>query len=118
MSTIKKSTGHTLLFLFMLLSFGLFSQSINPRKTTIIIKSSVECEMCKKNVESGVSKVKGVRKVVADFNTHEIKVVYNSKKTDAEKIKKAISDLGYDADDIPANNRLNNQLKHKSKTTQ
>lgn len=95
------------------ISSGLFSQTKSPRKATVVIKSSVECEFCKSNVEKKLSKIKGVQKVTADYKTHEITVRYNSRRIKIEEIKKAISDFGYDADEIPANNRMNTILKHK-----
>jgi copper chaperone CopZ len=105
------------LFSIFFLSIGLiFSQ--NPRKLSATIKSSVECEFCKKNVEKNLAKVKGIKNVKVDFSLHEIKVVYNSKKISLEEIKKAIADLGYDADEIPANNRMNRLLKHKNQNSQ
>jgi len=39
---------------------------------------------------------------VLDEKSMTIKVTYNSKKTDLQKIKQAISKLGYDADDVKA----------------
>jgi copper chaperone CopZ len=67
-------------------AFG-FTYSQNPRKLTATIKSSVECEFCKKNVEKKLSKVKGIKNVIVDFNLHEVKVVYNSKKISLEEVK-------------------------------
>jgi hypothetical protein len=37
-----------------------------------------------------------------DEKNMSITVYYNSKKTDLDKIRKAISQLGYDADDVKA----------------
>ena len=106
-------------FITFIISFGLLSaQGENPRKMTVTIKSTVECDLCKKNVEKQLSKLKGIRKVSADFKTHEITVTYNSKKVNIDQIKKAIADIGYDADDVPANNRMNQLLKHKKQNNQ
>lgn len=104
-----------------MLSMFLFvatAQAQNPRKTEIKIKSTVECAMCKKNLESKLGKVKGVRKVTADFNTKEITVVYNAKRISPEEIRKAIADIGYDADDVKANNKMTKLLEHKQKMEQ
>ena len=84
-----------------------------PAKNTIIkIKTSAECEMCKERIEKEVSLMKGVKKAELDVATKILTVEYNSKKTSAEKIKKAISNIGYDADEVKANNRATKNLPH------
>jgi periplasmic mercuric ion binding protein len=99
-------------FAFSLLVFNNYAQG-KTRKTSATIKSTVECELCKVNIEKNLSKVKGVRKVNANYQQHQIEVVYNSRKISLAEIKKIISDLGYDADEVPANNRMNQLLKHR-----
>ena len=99
-------------FAFSLLVFNSYAQG-KTRKTSATIKSTVECELCKMNIEKNLSKVKGVRKVNANYQQHQIEVVYNSRKISLAEIKKIISDLGYDADEVPANNRMNQLLKHR-----
>jgi periplasmic mercuric ion binding protein len=87
----------------------------NPRKMEVTIKTTVECALCKKNLESKLGKFKGVRTVTADFAKKEVQVVYNSKKVTVEEIKKAIADIGYDADEVKANNKMLKILEHKAK---
>ena len=76
---------------------------------TAIIKTAIYCDHCKvcetcgPQLEKGLLKEKGVQMVTLDEKAMTIKVVYNSKKTDLPKIKLAISNLGYDADDVKAN---------------
>lgn len=60
------------------------------------------CETCGPQIEKKLLKEKGVQMVTLDETAMTIKVVYNSKKTDLDKIKAAISKLGYDADDVKA----------------
>lgn len=105
-----KSFFLTLIFLSVTLTVCAQGKT---RKTSATIKSTVECELCKVNVEKHLSKVKGIRKVKADYQLHQIEIVYNSRKISLQEIKKIISDLGYDADDVPANNRMNQLLKHR-----
>lgn len=89
-----------------------------PRKDEIVIKSTVECALCKKNVEASLGKVKGIRKVSADFSKKEITVAFNPRRISADEIKKKLAELGYDADDIKANNRMTQMLKHKAEKEQ
>ncbi|MFI5204771.1 MAG: heavy-metal-associated domain-containing protein [Flavobacteriales bacterium] len=70
--------------------------------TTIVIKTSVVCDMCKERIERELVFVKGVREVSVDMKNKTVKVVYKTGKTTAEKIKKGIAKLGYRADEVPA----------------
>lgn len=82
-------------------------------KTSVVkIKTSAECDMCKKRIEKEVSLMKGVKKAELDLETKVLTVEYNPKKTSPEKIRKVLSDLGYDADDVKANNRATKELPH------
>lgn len=74
---------------------------------TAIIKTAIYCDHCKACETCGpqfnkLLKVKGVQMVTLDEKAMTLKVTYNSKKTDLATIKKAISKLGYDADDVKA----------------
>ncbi len=103
-------------FLFICIMFFLginFVLSQNPRRMKIVIKTSAECEFCKKNIEKHLSKVKGVRKVNCDYEKHEISLVYNSKKITLDEIKKQLIAMGYDADDQKANFDKFNKFDHK-----
>jgi mercuric ion binding protein len=97
--------------LFFLATCFAFSQ--NPRKMKTVIKTSAECEFCKKNIEKNLSKVKGIRKVNCDYQKHEISLVYNSKKISLDEIKKQIILIGFDADDQKANFDKFNKINHK-----
>jgi len=77
---------------------------------TINIKTSAECDMCKEKLETELGRTKGVKSVVVDLKTQVATVVYNSSKTNPEKIRTVISNIGYDADDVKANNRAQNKL--------
>lgn len=45
---------------------------------------------------------KGVRKVALDLDTKILTVIYNPSKTDALKIRIAVTRIGYDADSLSA----------------
>ena len=97
-----------------LIAFALFfSNSVVAQKlkTTqkVIIKTSISCDHCKQCetcgglLEKTLIKQKGIQMIVLDEKKMTISVVFNSKKTNLETIKTAISNLGYDADEIKAN---------------
>lgn len=71
------------------------------KKETIVIKTeTIQCGMCKERIEEALSKENGVKSVTVDVDKKETTVVFNPKKTNAETIKKAITAVGYDADDM------------------
>ncbi|HEU4716876.1 MAG TPA: heavy metal-associated domain-containing protein [Bacteroidia bacterium] len=88
------------------------SAKVSGNSSIVKIKTSAECDMCKKRIEQEVSKMKGVKKATLDLDTKILTVEYNPKKTSPDKIRKAISDIGYDADDVKANNRASHELQH------
>ena len=69
---------------------------------TMQIKTSAICGMCKLTIEKALSKEAGVSKSKLDVKTKTVSVTYDPIKTNPEKIKKAITLSGYDADDMPA----------------
>src|ERR1700741_3674744 len=106
-SIFKKLTFITLLLFFV----GGTALAQNPRRTKATIKTSAECKFCKQSIEKSLGAMNGVRKVTCDYQKHEVYVMFNSKKTSLNDIKKALNDLGYDADDQPASNVKANSIK-------
>ena len=102
MKTLLKST-FSVLFLFAALQ--LFAKS-----ETITIKSTIICDMCEDNIKNSLIYEKGVKKITFDLDKKEIYVKYNPAKTSVEKIKLAISKIGYDADDIKADPKAYDKL--------
>jgi periplasmic mercuric ion binding protein len=66
------------------------------------IKVSTQCGMCKDRIEGTLAFEKGVKSSEVDLEKDEVKVIYNVKKTNPGNIRIAISKVGHDADDIPA----------------
>ncbi len=58
------------------------------------------CEMCKERIEKAVKKVKGVKSANWSMKTHVIKVVFDSKITNIDKLHQSIADAGYDTDKV------------------
>jgi periplasmic mercuric ion binding protein len=87
--------------LLMLVSQGSFAQA-DKKVEEIKIKSSAVCNQCKDRIESGLAYEKGVKSSSVDVKTKVITVKYNPAKTNPDQIRKAISALGYDADNVPA----------------
>jgi copper chaperone CopZ len=68
----------------------------------IEIQTSAQCELCKERIEKNMAFEKGVKFVELNLETKVLTLKYRTDKTDPEKLKKALSKIGYDADDVPA----------------
>lgn len=98
MKTLKTIT------LLIIASFTLTSLHAQSSKTDVVeIKVSSQCNECKETIEKTLAFEKGITKSNVDLETNSVKVTYKPNKTTPDKIKKAISDAGYDADDVAAN---------------
>ena len=84
-----------------------FSQNKNAKVTLDV---DGVCEMCKKRIETTCIKTKGVKSAVWNVNTHELKLVYNEKKTTIESIKKSIIAVGHDTEGMKASDKAYNSL--------
>ena len=75
---------------------------------TIHIKASIycdhckQCESCGKRLENAIFTEKGVKRVEINEKDKTVKVIYNSDKTTPEKLRTAISKVGFDADNVKA----------------
>ena len=81
------------------------SQSKSSGYTTITIQTnaSKNCKSCVNRFKENVPFFKGVKEYTFDSSTAKLTVTYDPKKTSADQIRKQISDLGYDADKVKAN---------------
>ena len=95
----------TLNIFFFVSLFFLVSSSYAQSKSKneeITIKTSVVCDMCKNTVEKALAYEKGVKKSNVNVQDQKVTVVFDPRKTSVEKIKKAITMAGYDADEMVA----------------
>jgi copper chaperone CopZ len=94
-------------FLFTLLvitSFSIASFSQQKALQTAKIKTpNALCEACKPRIENYVNRIDGVTSINVNYRKGETTVKYLTDRTNIEEIKTAIANMGYDADDIPAN---------------
>ena len=82
-----------------------FSQTAKKKgiQTVTISTPTVQCGMCKQRIEKYMVREEGVTKVNVDYKNKKTKVTYFAERTNVENIKTAIANVGYDADDITAN---------------
>ncbi|HMT30042.1 MAG TPA: heavy metal-associated domain-containing protein [Bacteroidia bacterium] len=98
---MKKKIISTIPVIVFMLSF-IISSGVKAQTQEIIIQTTAQCGECKHNIEKALMAEKGVKFAELDIKTKQAKVIYNSKKTSPEQLRKAISMVGYDADDVPA----------------
>jgi len=96
-----------ILLLIVLMAFALLTSA---QSDTLVVKTSVLCNECKERIEHDLSFTKGVKSNVVNLDTKEVTVVYNGEKTNPEKIRVAITKIGYDADSLKADQKAFNKL--------
>ncbi len=88
-----------------LLLTGLFSLGFAQQKAVdkVVIKTpTVQCETCKEKIETYLKREPGVSSVKVDYKKKTTTITYLTDRNNVEQLKTAIANLGYDADDITA----------------
>lgn len=107
--SLTKKAGNTFMVAFLILfSFTAFAQNKNTAK--LKVKTSAVCGMCKTTIEKELAFAKGVKKSDLDVPSKIVTVTYNPNKTTPEKIRQAIANTGYDADEVPADPKAYEKL--------
>jgi copper chaperone CopZ len=91
--------------LTLLALLGFVSLASAQQKTTkkvVINTPSVQCEMCKDRIEKYMSREPGIVSVKVDYKKKTTTVSYTTDRNDIEQVKTAIANIGYDADDVTA----------------
>ena len=84
--------------------FAFVSSSQQKALETAKIKTpNALCEACKPRIETYVKRIDGIISINVNYRKGETTVKYLTDRTNIEEIKTAIANMGYDADDIPAN---------------
>lgn len=96
--------------IMLLLMYATTIKAQDATTAELKIKTSAVCDMCKETMEKHMAFEKGVKKSSLDVESKILTVIYNPKKTTPEKIRKAVSKSGYDADDIPADPKAYKKL--------
>ena len=91
-----------LVMMTILVSNPLTAQEKKKSTEEVKIQTSAVCGMCKERIEHDLAFEKGVKSVSLDNETKVVTVGYSPSKTTPDKIRLAISKIGYDADDVKA----------------
>jgi mercuric ion binding protein len=92
--------------------FSILTINAWAQKETVQIKTSAECvaNCCKDRIEEEMQFTKGVTAVNLNIESQVLTVTFKTKKNSVENIRKIISSIGYDADDVRANESAHNAL--------
>ncbi len=91
----------------MLIGTVSFAQNKNGKAT---IEVDGVCLMCKTRIEKASIKTKGVKLANWDVKTHELKLIFDERKTSLKKIKESIVAVGHDTKDIKAKDDVYNNI--------
>lgn len=92
--------------LFLFLSLALTTSVMAQYKKPVVVQiktPQAQCVECKTIIEKFMKVEEGVAKVVVDFRKKITTITYLPDRTNLENIKTAIANLGFDADDVTAN---------------
>ncbi len=77
-------------------------------------KASLEvdgvCGECKTRIEKAAIRTKGVKSAVWNIETHELKLIYDERKTDLKTIAKKIAEVGHDTKEFKAGEEAYNSV--------
>lgn len=68
------------------------------------------CGMCKERIEKAAIRTKGVKSAVWNIDTHELKLIFDERKTDVKTISKNIAAVGHDTKEIKATDEQYNSV--------
>ena len=96
----------------MVILFSVLTVNAWAQKETVQIKTSAECvaDCCKDRIEEEMQFTKGVTAVNLDIKSQVLTVTFKTKKNSVENIRTIISNLGYNADNVRANESAHNAL--------
>ena len=88
-----------IIVLFLLMGTSGFAQNKNAKATVMV---DGVCMMCKERIEKASIKTKGVKSAVWNVDTHELKLIYDERKTDLKTIQNNVAAVGHDTEAIKA----------------
>ncbi|WP_299337203.1 heavy-metal-associated domain-containing protein [uncultured Psychroserpens sp.] len=96
-----------IIILMLLVATATFAQNKNA-------KASMEvdgvCLMCKERIEKAAIRTKGVKSAIWNVKTHELKLIFDERKTNLETISKKIASVGHDTKTIKATEEAYNSV--------
>lgn len=91
-----------ILMMFILTGTLNWAQNSEKKINTVEIQTTAECGDCKERLENMLNYTKGVKFAELDLDSKKVTVKFDTSKISLNEIKTKISELGYDADDLKA----------------
>ncbi|WP_456437386.1 heavy-metal-associated domain-containing protein [Psychroserpens sp.] len=91
----------------MLVSITSFAQNKNAKAS---LEVDGVCLMCKERIEKAAIRTKGVKSAVWSVETHELKLIFDERKTNLDSITQKIVAVGHDTQKIKATNEAYNTV--------
>lgn len=112
---IMKTKISLLLIALIISSLGINAQEEKKKNkknelVTIEIQTSAVCGDCKQRLEHDMAFEKGVKFVELDDETKVLTIKYKKGKNTKENLKKAVTKIGYDADEMLADQKAHDAL--------
>jgi copper chaperone CopZ len=83
----------------LLITTATYCQNKNAKAT---MEVDGVCLMCKSRIEKACLNTKGVKSAIWDVETHELKLIYDARKTDTKTIEKSVLKAGHDTKELKA----------------
>jgi copper chaperone CopZ len=96
-----------ILVLALLVTTVTFAQNKNERAS---IEVDGVCLMCKDRIEKAAIRTKGVKSAIWNVDTHELKLIFDARKTNLDSISKKIASVGHDTKIIKATEEAYNTV--------
>jgi copper chaperone CopZ len=91
--------------------FLMCSYQGNAQNTkTVKFHTSAQCGMCKSTIENALSYKPGIQFAELSMEDMFLTVKFKTKKTDEDAVKKMVSDIGYSAGDLKADEKAMREL--------
>ncbi len=84
-----------------------FAQNKNAK---VSLEVDGVCLMCKERIEKAAIRTKGVKSAIWNVETHELKLIYDERKTNLDAIKQSIVAVGHDTKDLKATDEAYNSV--------
>jgi copper chaperone CopZ len=94
-----------ILALVSLITLGVSAQAnktASKGEQTVTIQTNGVCQKCADKFKENVPYFKGVKSYTYDMKTAKLTITYDTKKTNPDQLRKDISKLGYNADNVKA----------------
>ncbi|MFT5845992.1 MAG: copper chaperone CopZ [Psychroserpens sp.] len=96
-----------IIVLVLLVSTVAFAQNKNERAS---LEVDGVCLMCKDRIEKAAIRTKGVKSAIWNVDTHELKLIYDARKTNLDSISKKIAAVGHDTKGLKATEEAYNSV--------